>query len=377
MNAIGFDSGNERFGRQTKHLLSPLGIGILVSLALLMGSAPLYAGKPVTKLPKLNSVLCPVLGGTWDLNTCTIGGGAWGQATSDFMIPDDVSLVIQGDGAPPESPTEPYLRCTFVLGFGVTLENAGLIRIETTGDFGFCNLGTLKNSGNLEVANVSPVDVPTWGMFNLATIDNSGTITVRNFGGRESVGIFNFEHVPEDIRPFPFDTILPTITNTGTIVIENVGERSTGILNYGALSNAGNITVSADIVGLYGLSNQGGAFTNEATGTLVNHYGDPALITVPLNQIPTFGVANFYGTMINYGTVINEAVIGTSGWAMLTFGTLNNHGVLFQSDGVLVNYGTVNNWGAIRSDGTPDYPHNQGVCIDLPNEDQTTWGEGC
>jgi hypothetical protein len=91
---------------------------------------------------------------------------------------------------------------------------------------------------------------------------------------------------------------------------------------------------------------------------------------------PTYGVANFDGTMINYGSVTNNGVIGTNGWAMLTYGTLDNRGVLYQSGGVLVNYGTVRNWGAILTNGWPDYPHNEGICVNMPNEDET-WGSGC
>lgn len=374
MQATMSNAGKVSIRTPSMNFLPRCGVAVFFALTLVLAPVSLYAGKPAPKLPRLDSGLCVELGGAWETDTCRIAPGAWGQANASFAIPDKTSLVIQGDGMPPES-SEATIGCTFAVDFGVTLENYGLIRIETTGFWGFCNLGTLKNHGNLEVANVPPEGFPNFGLVNLATVNNFGTITVSNSGGLEGVGIFNFEHLPEDISPFPFETILPTITNTGTIVIENVGEHSTGILNYGALSSAGTITVSADIVGLYGLSNQG-AFTNEVTGTLVNHYGDPTLIAVPLTQVPTYGVANFNGTMINYGTVINEAVIGTNGWAMLTFGTLNNHGVLFQSGGVLVNYGTVNNWGDILSDGDPDYPHNQGVCIDLPNEDGTS-GWGC
>jgi hypothetical protein len=286
-----------------------------------------------------------------------------------------VSLVIQGDGVPPEaSPGDPIIACTFAIGFGVTLENYGLIRIETTSDLGLCNIGTLNNFGNLQVGNFSQTGQPNIGMINVARITNSGTITVNNVGGFYSTGIYNLPHIPEGESPWVFDTILPTITNSGTIVIGNNGDESTGIRNEGAISNAGNITVSADIVGNYGLDNEG-TFTNEAAGTLVNYFGDPLLVP-PVNEAPTYGVANFDGTMINYGSVTNRGVIGTNGWAMLTYGTLDNYGVLFQSDGVLVNYGTVHNWGGILTDGSPDYPHNQGVCENLLNDDGTM-GSGC
>lgn len=356
------------------NVFSPLRISVLLMLALSLGPVSLYAEKPAAKLPKLDSGLCSELGGTWNVDTCTIAPGSWGQANSSFIIPDKLSLVIQGDGMPPASSADATMGCTFVVGFGVTLENYGLIRVETTGDFGFCNLGTLKNSGNLEVANVSQEGQSGIGMFNVATVANSGTITVSNFGGFYSMGIYNFMHVPEDLSPWTFDTILPTITNSGTIVIENDGEHSTGIRNEGAISNAGNITVSAGIVGNYGLGNEG-VFTNEVSGTLVNFFGDPTLVP-PTIQAPTYGVANFDGTMINHGSVVNEGVIGTNGWAMLTFGTLDNHGVLFQSGGVLVNYGTVHNWGAILSEAYPDYPHNEGICENLANDDGTA-GTGC
>jgi hypothetical protein len=200
-------------------------------------------------------------------------------------------------------------------------------------------------------------------------------MTVNNLGGLYGVGIWNAPHIPEDEAPWTFDTILPTITNSGTILIENNGVASTGIRNEGALANAGNITVSVDIVGYYGLANEG-SFTNEASGTLVNYYGDPSLVP-PTVSAPTYGVGNFGGAMINHGNVTNEGVIGTDGFAMLTYGTLDNYGVLFQSDGVLVNYGTVRNWGQILADGLPDYPHNRGICVDMPNADETAWGSGC
>lgn len=379
MKTNGFNAVNASFKRQCMSVFSPFRVGIILSLALLMGPVSPCAAKPVAKVPKLDSTLCPQLGGTWEVNTCTIAGGNWGQATSSFLIPGNVSLVIQGDGAPTESPPEnPTIPCTFVLGFGATLQNDGLIRIETTGDWGFCNLGTLDNAGSLEVGNIWVEDPNVIGgnigIFNAARITNSGTITVRNLGGFNSTGIWNLPHIPEDASPWAFDTILPTISNSGTILIENNGDGSSGIDNEGAFSNAGTITVSAGIVGLYGFSNMG-AFTNEASGILVNYYGDPSLVP-PVYEAPTYGVANFDGTMINYGSVTNEAVIGTNGWAMLTYGTLDNRGVLFQSDGVLVNYGTVHNWGAILTDGSPDYPHNEGVCENLPNEDGST-GTGC
>jgi hypothetical protein len=257
MKAIGFNAGNERLNRQTMNFLSPFRVAVFLALALLIGTASLHAAKPAAKLPKLDSGLCSELGGMWESGTCTIAGGSWGQATYSFVIPSNVSLVLQDDGAPPESSTEPVIPCTFVLGFGVTLENNGLIRIETTGDTGFCNLGTLKNSGSLEVRNVAGEGQGSMGLVNLATISNSGTITVNNLGGFYSIGIMNLPHIPADDSPWTFDTILPTITNSGTIVIENNGDRSTGIRNEGALSNTGNITVSAGIWGNYGLSNLG------------------------------------------------------------------------------------------------------------------------
>lgn len=374
MKATGFNAFKVSFNRQSKSLLSPIGVAVFLALTLLTGSTSLHAGKPAPKLPKLDSVLCSGLGGTWTLNTCTIAEGAWGQATASFVIPSYVSLVIQGDGTPPESPTEPYLPCTFVLGFGVTLQNDGFIHVQTTGDLGFCNLGTLKNAGSLEVANVSLDGTANTGMANLAMIANSGTITVNNVGGYYSIGILNLPHIPAEFSPYTFDTILPTLTNSGTVIIENSGERSTGILNAGAISNAGNITISADIFGNYGLDN-GGTFTNEVSGTLVNFFGDPTLLPPTMNA-PTYGVVNFDGTMLNYGSVTNKGVIGTDGWAMLTFGTLDNYGVLYQSGGVLVNYGTVHNWGQILTDGSPDYPHNEGICENLPSEDGTA-GSGC
>jgi hypothetical protein len=374
MNVIGTNTGCKKCSTQAVNFLSPLRVGILLSLTLMfaIGSMSLYAGKPTVKLERLDAGLCAELNGTWDqaLGTCTIGGGDWVQATTSIRIPDRVSLIIQGDGVPPESDMDLYLPCTFTLGFGFTLENQGLIRIETTGDGGFCNLGTLNNSGRLEVGN--PVDGGFYntGLLNAATINNSGTIAVQN-GGVGTVGIFNGPHIPEDISPGAFATILPTITNSGNIIIENDGGYSTGILNWGALSNAGNITFSAAISGTYGLNN-GGTFTNEASGTLDNFYGD---VDTEGGE-STYGIYNSDGTMINYGHVTNEAVIFTHGWAMLTYGTLDNYGVLYQSGGVLVNYGTVQNWGLIGTDGWPDYPHNQGVCTDMENGDGT-FGSGC
>lgn len=322
----------------------------------------LHAGKP---LPRLNSTLCASLGGTWTVNTCTIADDAWGQATSSFMIPSPVSLVIQGSGSVPD-----VSECTFLLDFGVTIENQGTIRVETSGVLGFCNLGTLMNSGTIFVANTAN---NSWGIVNLATITSSGTITIATSGGWYSVGIWNLPHLPD--APYDFDTILPTITNSGTITIENNGDSSTGLVNEGAVSNTGTITVSAGIFGNYGFDNSG-TFTNEVSGTLANFYGDPYVDPEDPYDIPTYGLANFDGTMINYGTVTNEGAIATNGWAMLTYGVLHNYGILLQTDGVLVNYGTVHNWGLIDSDGDPDYPHNRGICI---NEDDGygNVGSGC
>lgn len=341
---------------------SRLFIVVLAAACLVPGV--LHAGKP---LPRLNSSLCASLGGAWANNTCTIADGAWGQATSSFMIPNAASLVIRGDGAPSEGGALP---CTFLIDFGVTIENQGFINVETDGEGGLCNLGTLKNSGIINVANTADY---YFGLINFATIISSGTIDISNSGWQSS-GIFNLPHIPD--APYDFDTILPTITNSGSITIANSGGDSTGFVNQGAVSNTGTITASADIYGIYGFSNEG-TFTNEVSGTLVNLFGtvDPDFPAV--GSSATYGFGNFDGTMINHGTVTNEGAIGTNGWAMLTYGTLNNHGILLQTGGVLVNYGTVHNWGLIDRRGGPDYPHNRGICIDEADEDGNIVGSGC
>lgn len=172
-------------------------------------------------------------------------------------------------------------------------------------------------------------------------------------------------HTPELVSE---NVILATLTNTGTITVENGGSSLCGMYNMGSLSNSGAMAVSAGASGDIGILNNG-AFTDEAPGELTIAHDEFSRLL--------YGIDNDDGTMINYGTVINEGDIWTEGWAMLTDGTLHNYGLAYQAGGVLVNYVTVHNGESIDSDGYPDYPHNRGICIDEVDADGEPRGSGC
>jgi hypothetical protein len=345
-------------------------IVLTVVLAIIAGSTSSWAvkpenpGKPVKKAV-LDSTVCTELSGTWDNNTCTIGENTTATATSGFTIPVQVTLVVNGalyvglfDLGNPESEFNPQLIYEF------SIDNSGTIAVHKS----LFNLRTINNSGTITVdSSFINTDGYFDGICNAGAINNSGTITVENSTptingyAKITTGIFNLggKIGTEEDTDFYFNAIL-TNEESGTIVINNSGFGSTGIENYGSISNFGTIKVndliyddiSSPPVGL----NNMGLLINEISGSLDNLFGDQALNTI--------GIRNAGGTMVNYGTTNNDGAMATTGFIMLTYGTINNHGYLLQQGGELVNYGLVNNYGAIDATSQYNYPHNRGTCID-------------
>lgn len=358
---------NETTRRAPTLSLTPLVIAALASAIVLLGAGSSYAAKPT---PKLTSTLCAALGGTWTVGTCTVAAPA--TATSSFVIPDGSSLVVAGTAVD-------SMGCVLSIASGVTVTVAANGTMAVTNatikdaygygiGFGICNFGTLANLGTLDVRNSGDGSA---GLVNVGAITNAGAVTIANTGAN-SWGIANILQPDESVANGS-GSILATLANTGTISISNTGDSSMGLLNGGAVTNSGALTV-ADTLGATatGFEQDGGTFTNEASGTLTNDGGtyDPA------TGLGTQGFYNNGGTMINLGTANNKGAMVTWGWVMLTYGTINNYGLVYQADGELVNYGTVHNYGTIGArSGAPDYPHNRGICINETLNGVT--GTGC
>lgn len=311
------------------------------------------AGKPASG--KLDSALCASWSGTWTAkpDTCTIGVAVTVQAS--FVIPAGVSLLIPSTAAPVGGNP-----CIFSIPSGVTMSNSGTVTIQNTavgnGTVGICNEGTITNS-------------------NAINISNSGT----------SGGILNGDILNDDIAKSG------TMTNAGTIAIalaggaEIEGFAAVGIENLRSVSNSGTITVSTsqDVgYGIYGIRNNYGIFTNEASGTLTNNIGPGAV-----GDATRAGLSCDEGAIINHGVINNNGLFKTWAWVMLNYGTINNNstGTLYRAlidagkfTGEWANYGTILNKGTIDSDKLNDLPveplpHGYGTCTNVVD----TAGKGC
>ncbi len=157
----------------------------------------------------------------------------------------------------------------------LTIDNGGTLNVE--GGNGITNYqGTIPDSGTVNIETSGDNGISNYGVIS---ITNSGTLNIETTG---LYGIINFNPG----APYP----LPTIMNSGVLTIENP-KYTTGILNYGAITN--------ELGGTINVENSGG------TG-IFNTFGAPGVPGVITNYA-TINVENTGGTGIdNYATINNE-----------------------------------------------------------------------
>jgi len=269
---------------------------------------------------------------------------------------------------------------------GGTFNNSGTL--YSAGNATIGNSGTFNNSGNVKngawLARVSPAAPASYNanvvFGNYGTLNNTGSIlnrsgaTLNNYGTlTNSSALTNYGTLGNSGRLTNSKDLFNgiagyggTLNNTGTI-INNSGA---SLKNYVALNNSGGLYNRGRIVnGVTGTftNNQylrtyrgsaffnSGAVNNNASGHFVNTGSFYNYAGATLNNSGTF--SNFYGQLLNHGTLVNSAVFINSSAAQLynyKGGVLTNNGSL-ATFGVFTNAGfdsATNTIGMVNGTGT-------------------------
>jgi hypothetical protein len=240
-------------------------------------------------IPKVSALsepaYCTTLGGSWDgVSTCTFTGPyTLGSGTLEITsgtvlvvtgglgisVASGASIIVDSGGAITVN-NAVVGGITVGIGATMTVVGGGTVTIENGLAYGIDNMGTLTNSGTIDIKNVGSSD----GIYDAGTLTNSGTITIENTG---NVGIF-----------IPAGGLL---TNTGTIDIINHAF-SYGILNHNAIENFGTIAI-ASAPGGVGLDNYA-LVTNECggilTGSITEETGGSFIQLTRCASVPEFEI---------------------------------------------------------------------------------------
>ena len=241
----------------------------------------------------------------------------------------------------------------------LTIQSAGTLTVNGSksinGITAFYNSGTVENSGQLLIGNVS--DVGNYGLFNYATFTNNtgGQISIDRSG---SVGLYNYNG---------------TFTNAGALSIGATADVGNyGLFNGATFNNNTGGQISIDRCSSEGLENVtgpfGGTFNNAATitigahasvgygiinqGTFNNNTGGQINIDSCLDE----GLYNQGGTFNNAATITigANASVGDIGLYVYTSSSFNNNtggqisidrsinrGLLINTGGIFTNAATI------------------------------------
>jgi hypothetical protein len=227
---------------------------------------------------------CTTLAGSWDgVSTCTFTG-PYTLSSGTLEITSGTVLVVTGglgitvgsgasitvdSGGAITIKNAVVGGITVGTGATMTVGSGSTVAIENSLAYGIDDMGTLANSGTIDIKNVGSSD----GIYDPGTVTNSGTITIENAG---NVGVF-----------IPAGGLL---TNTGTIDIKNPAF-SYGIMNHSTINNFGTITI--EITGGIGLDNFG-AVTNECggvvNGSIIEESGGSFIQLTRCATVPEFAI---------------------------------------------------------------------------------------
>jgi hypothetical protein len=259
---------------------------------------------------------------TWNGNTNTDWNTGTNWSTSQAPTASD-DVVIAASGNQPLISTAGAVAKSVLVQSGamLTIGSAGSLAVNGSGNTAFSNAGTVDNSGQLLIGNLSAAG--NYGLRNDATFNNNtgGQITIDN---TSIYGLYNAGG---------------TFTNASTITIGAVaGVGLYGVANFATFNNntGGQITIDRSAtIGLYNLS--GSSFTNAAAITIggtagVGAYGleNDAMFNnntggqIKLDNSSTYGLNNA-GTFTNAATITIGAVSSTGIYGVANFVTFNNN----------------------------------------------------